>query len=823
MIKTSISYLLLSLAALVPAAAQTDGEPTAVKRGERVTLQAPDGYSSYSWQVSTNGGKSFINLPGASAQTAQVSIYVPAIYRVAAVSADGKTEYPAQSAYTTEAIKYVGKGSTAPASHGYVETTDGQPGASGISIPGAERDANGLPTYTAKLTNWTSAKAQAVYYFHHPRATVDTRMVLTARSGATLSFRLRVIDPTAPATPLAETYLTARGTGRADTIAIVGLDIPAAGYYRYELQCLSGNTAITNIDRFIFSSPSATKSYAANYLSSPSVHLNSWRSTKAGAPTGAAYDWCYQEVMLPAESDIAGTYVMSLGVLKGYMGIQMNGYGTDGKSLHEVIFSMWDDGSTDEDPNLPEYLRAGAVDWSENTTVSRFGNEGTGVKTFNHGHHWECGTFVQFITNSRIEEAEYTVVENGKEVVKHQTNTLVSAWFNAQDGKGWQYIATTRLPNGKKLFDSWYSFLENYNWPTGQASRKAYYRNGYARDAATGKWYHFNAVGFGHTDGGTKTGARNDWGQGTTTDYPQTFFMQTGGYTPTDVTQSTVSLNTVDTPVDTISIDALLNRVDEAVANEKKRVEDEALFDAKNLYDKAGWKVISFSSQETSGEGSNGRAAQIIDGNVNTYWHSQWQGGAAQYPHEFIIDTQAEIPVAGFKITMSGGSNRYIKAFDLYTSNDNETWTKAYTTEEAPNQASFNVLLPEPAPLRYFRLVVRSGRANDGPFVRINEIDLAKPDATTGITSASADKGTGIGALTVSRAADGTLTVIAPSSSKTLILTVTDAQGRLLHHSTHSDITAGEAIALPAPATNGVCVVAAKAAGRIYGGAIALN
>ena len=90
----------------------------------------------------------------------------------------------------------------------------------------------------------------------------------------------------------------------------------------------------------------------------------------------------------------------------------------------------------------------------------------------------------------------------------------VSTWFNAQDGKGWQYMSTLRLPNNNRYFDSWYSFLENYNWSTGQAVRQGFYRNGYGRAKDQKKWYHFNMVDFGHTDGGNNPGNRNDYGQG---------------------------------------------------------------------------------------------------------------------------------------------------------------------------------------------------------------------------------------------------------------------------------------------------------------------
>lgn len=132
--------------------------------------------------------------------------------------------------------------------------------------------------------------------------------------------------------------------------------------------------------------------------------------------------------------------------------------------------------------------------------MNRFGNEGTGVQTYRRGNYWTPGTYVQFITNCRPETTSYTTIENGKTVVHEQHNMLVSTWFNALDGKGWQYMATVRKRNSSTYFSSWYSFLENYVWANGQASRKAYYRNGYGRSRATGKWYNFNSVGFGHSE-----------------------------------------------------------------------------------------------------------------------------------------------------------------------------------------------------------------------------------------------------------------------------------------------------------------------------------
>ena len=619
------------------------------------------------------------------------------------------------------------------AAQGYVETLDGKPGASGIYIPGEGRDNNGIATNNNSLSAWTNANACAVYYFHQPAATVTNTIKLNVKKGYSAKFRLTIIAPDAPDVQLFSKTFTANGTDSNVDVTIGDVTFKRSAYYRYRLECLSGNQNINLIRSFKFKTTATEKPYVANYLSSPSVHLNSWGSTDPNAPKGDAYDWCFMEIMLPQESDIIGTYAMALGVLNGYMGIQMNGYTADGSPRHDVLFSMWDDGSTDEDPNLPEYLRAGAVDWDPLTTTNRFGNEGTGVQTYRKGPYWTPGKYVQFITNCRPETTSYTTVENGKTTVHTQHNMLVSAWFNALDGKGWQYMATVRKRNSSTYFDSWYSFLENYNASTGQANRIAYYRNGYMRARSNGKWYNRNTVGFGHTDGGDNTGARTDYGQGTTDNAAdRTFFMQTGGYTSTNKTKTTVALATDYTPVDTINITPLNDRVLTAIANEKERNEKEQLFND-NILKKTGWKAIEYSSEETAGEGSNGRAQQIVDGYDNTYWHPQWYGNTAQLPHYIVVDMQEKKNVGGFEIKMGDNANRHIKAYDLYGSTDNANWTLLCSDDNAPSKSSFRICLGKAADIRYFKIVVRQTTATDGPFLRIYEMNVASGAAATAV------------------------------------------------------------------------------------------
>lgn len=752
---------LLALFPLPDAQAQT---PKTVERGDSITLVAADGYQTYQWQVSSDNS-AYLDLPSATAKEFRFAAQAPLYYRALATATDGSKTTLETFKITFPALTYVNAGWNLPASHGFVEV-NGLPG-SGITIPEGNRiDAQatyGKAGTTVNcdqvLTNWSNLNAHAVYYAYHPAATFDTRLLLTVTSGAVIQFRLRVYNPNSPATPLADSYISLKGTGVQQEVEVATVKIPTAGYYRYELECLKGNSALRNIKCWRYLTDKTGDTYTPAYLSSPSVHLGSWRSTKVGAPTGRSYDWCYQEIMIPKESDIAGTYAMSLGVLAGYMGIQCNG-----TNNHDVIFSMWDDGSTDQNPGLENYKKAGAVDASPDVSVTRFGNEGTGVKTFASGNFWKPGTYVQFISNARPETAVYEVVVDGVKQTITRQNTLVSAWFNAQDGKGWQYIATTRLPGTGHNFDSWYSFLENYSYTSGQMKRKAYYRNGYGHALDQKQWYHFNRVNFGHTDGGTNIGARNDYAQGKDSEDPKAFYMTTGGFTGTVTSSSSVTLNSSDAPVDTINLERLKARVDQAIAKEEAELKAAEDF-RQSLYNKSSWKVVSFSSEEAQGEGTNGRAAQIIDGDDATYWHSQWMSASATYPHTFVVDMQQVQPVNGFQFTTSGGTNRRMKIVELYASNDNSNWHPIYKTDAAPDKDKYYLQLDSTVNTRYFKILIKQGWSSE-VHTRLNEVEVTQPLASsTGLAKINKS------ALTVYPSpATSYINVVAPEEAREMVV-----------------------------------------------------
>ena len=808
--RNTFTYLFLGCVMGVSSLAVNAQTPLVVDRGATVELKAVDGYQSYQWQVSSDK-KHFVDLPEGHVQNMNLKVYAPGSYRVRVTDADKKTSYIDVYDVTMQKVSYVSSPSVSGGAHGFVETRAGVPDARGIDIP--EDRVGNIAGTTKQLTNWSNGDAMAVWYFNHPKSIVDTEMYLKVKSGAHVSFRVKVVDPDHGETALAENIIAIEGTGEEQCVNLVGADFPRKAYYRYQLECLNGWKNIIDISKFKHYSTSSVQTYKPAYLSSPSVHLNSWRSSKSGAPRGASYDWCYQEVMMPKESDIKGTYVMSLGVLNGYMGIQMNGW-ENGKSLHEVIFSMWDAGDTDKNPNLPDNLRAKVVDHNEKVTVSPFGNEGTGMKSFLSGHHWECGTFVQFITNCRKEIVKFKEVVNGREVWRQQTNILVSAWFNAQDGKGWQYMSTLRLPKHSEPFDSWYSFLENYNYPTGQALRKGFYKNGYGRSKNRGQWYHFNCVNFGHTDGGDKIGARNDFSQGKSDEIDGAFFMTTGGFVSSNVTENMVPLNEDNIAVDTINLSALEERVELAIAREKAREEMEENFN-KNKMDKKGWKVIAFSSQETGGEGNNGRASQIIDGDNKSYWHSQWTGGGSHYPHYLTVDMQEVHNISGMEITMGDRSDRRIKAFNLFVSTDNRIWKNVYSDKNAPNQKSFHFMLPQAEKARYFKLQITDGRANDGDHVTINEIEVTKA-VDTGIHSIEKND-----LPFVLTAGKGAMSVMFSKEANDVEISLHRVDGANFLSEEFSHLRSGEIVILPMQEIpSGVYIFSCKMNGKKYAKAL---
>ena len=414
---------------------------------------------------------------------------------------------------------------------------------------------------------------------------------------------------------------------------------PAAGWYRFVLRNGQPYQSLHDFNISSTDVKGADAVYLAAWRSVPSLHLNGFGSTNAKLPQGNVYNWIYNEVQIPEDADYQGTYVEAFGFHNGYIGIQNNGRMADGRTNHTVIFSSWDNGDTDSNPTLAGYKRSGAIaidSTLKNTVSERFGGEGTGWHVILNGDYWKPGHWVRFLVNVQPEQIQ---LKDGS----NYENTIISAWYNVRglDDK-WHYISSQRMAGQVNYFgEGFNAFLEEFTRGAnsqGHMPHKAYYRRIFTRSMQGGEWFNRNKFWFGHTDGGTAKGARNDIYQ-TKVNYDgeDAAYMQSGGYIEPKA-GSPITLKYVE-PGDFLPSDSVLAQlqaqyVAKALHTQEVQRMNTRMNDSYEEIPQKEWMVKNSSSQETVGEGSNGRAALVLDGDAQTFWHTEWQSGSnKRFPH----------------------------------------------------------------------------------------------------------------------------------------------------------------------------------------------
>ena len=95
--------------------------------------------------------------------------------------------------------------------------------------------------------------------------------------------------------------------------------------------------------------------------------------------------------------------------------------------------------------------------------------------------------------------------------------------------------------------------------------------------------------------------------------------------------------------------------------------------------------------EQPRGESKNsGGYGSAIDGDPNTFWHTQWKNRSEGFPH--TIDVQvAENPVklCGHVYTGRAGDvpNGRVKGYELYVSNDGQNWGEPVAKGELKDTA----------------------------------------------------------------------------------------------------------------------------------------
>ena len=427
----------------------------------------------------------------------------------------------------------------------------------------------------------TDDRITLVYCLRIPRATVSATARLQPK--VTGDVTLNVLVKNCETDEVLLRHSVTEACTRSKTVdmeIIPEMNFPADTWYRVEIQAPQGYNRISRLIQLNFERTGGSPVIDAHLrgFPTPATHLWFGHSTAPNAPQNESYEWCYQEVLMPKQWATINTYLMTLGITGGYMGIQMcgqtvpneNGQYTDtipSSYQHRVLFSIWDNGDTDITPDLATYLRAGALAYGDDVTINRFGNEGTGCQSMVYNGHWEPGQWVQFLTCARPEERTIVLKDkNRNDSIIRYPCSLLSTWYKAIDDPEWHYMATIRHSGESHYYNTWYSFIENWADTGGELFRRAYYRNNYQRSVGSGKWYYVNRASFSQTDYQsfindgeiTTRHRRMDYGHGLASDVPRAFYMQAGGYGQPKDSANTLPLVDDHSVVENINLDSLI-------------------------------------------------------------------------------------------------------------------------------------------------------------------------------------------------------------------------------------------------------------------------
>lgn len=144
--------------------------------------------------------------------------------------------------------------------------------------------------------------------------------------------------------------------------------------------------------------------------------------------------------------------------------------------------------------------------------------------------------------------------------------------------------------------------------------------------------------------------------------------------------------------------------------------------DSKGLLPRKTWKIASTTSESES----NGKlAANVIDGDSNTHWHTSFAGKVDKHPHEIVIDLGAEASLTGVRYLarQDGGWNGAIARFEIFVSNDPNEFGEKVASGAFEKVKTSQEIAFEKTSGRYVKLRSLS-EVNGGPWASAAEIGV---------------------------------------------------------------------------------------------------
>ena len=445
--------------------------------------------------------------------------------------------------------------------------------------------------------------------------------------------------------------------------------IDKIGYHFVELEGISnGGGSFGNISDILLgdSSWSSNISYVdAEWFywgrRGPSVHLN------FEEPANKNITWFYNELTVPVGKDPIGSYFMANGFSSGYFGMQVNS-----ATERRILFSVWSAFDTQDPNQIPAEYTVEPLGYGSGVTVGEFGGEGSGAQSY-WVYDWKPGTTYKFLLKGE----------------SNADNTIdYTAYFYAPEVGDWKLIASFRrpFPTGKHL-TRLHSFLENFNTTMGDETREVDYANQWIYDTQ-GSWSEMTNATF-TTDATGSADARLDYDGGKEGNH---FYLRNCGFFSDNETPNTSFTRTANGTAPVIDFTKL----------------EVPSISTQSIMDRTGWSIVDYSSQEDQGgEGDTGRAADVLDGDESTYWHSCWSGCTATAPHHITVDMGQANTVNGFSFSQRQNLSRTVQDLEIQISSDNISWESLgdFVLEKATNQQTIE--LNTAKTFRYFKFIAK--------------------------------------------------------------------------------------------------------------------
>jgi serine/threonine protein kinase len=134
-------------------------------------------------------------------------------------------------------------------------------------------------------------------------------------------------------------------------------------------------------------------------------------------------------------------------------------------------------------------------------------------------------------------------------------------------------------------------------------------------------------------------------------------------------------------------------------------------------------KFVSVDSEDASGQ--HGYGENAVDGNPDTYWHTQWQGSSPGLPHEIIIELLPPSTIKGFTYLPRQDESDHgtIRDYEFYVSDDGRDFGQPVKKGSFNPGKETKIETFEPVKCRFIKLRAIS-EINGLPWTSVAEIGV---------------------------------------------------------------------------------------------------